>query len=181
MLGVFRALLRLYPFAYREEFAEEMLTVLTEVHRERKTRSSLARAIYFCRESAGLVGGAIQEHTRSLLGSLGSSIFPTRRLTMRSEFRFPKATLTLMALILLGILLAMDKARAIQASGPYPIPQVGPIRSADFSLFIPLLLGLGIACAAGALGWAILFALHRSGIHRLAEVDPSSAQPASRK
>ena len=181
MLTVFRTLLRLYPSAYREEFAEEMLIVLSEVHADRQSRSPLARAIYFVRESAGLLSGALQEHSRSLLGSFGTSIIPSRRLTMRSEFRFPRATVVLMSIILAAILFVMDQARAIQASGPYPIPRVGPLRSADFSLFIPLLLALGAACAVGALGWGILYALHRSGIHRLSEVDPSSAQTSTRK
>ena len=181
MLAIFRTFLRLYPSTYRDEFAEEMLDVLYEVHADPQNKSTFARAIFFARESTGLISGAMEEHARTIFGSFGPSIFPSRRLTMRSEFRFPKATVALMAVILAAILLAMDKARAIQASGPYASPQVGPIRSADFSLFFPLLLALGGACLVGAIGWAIVFALHRSGIHRLSQVDPSTAQPPTRK
>lgn len=101
---------------------------------------------------------------------------------MRSEFRFPKATVVLMSVILAAILFAMDQAKAIQsAMSSVTPPVVGPIRSADFSLFLPLLLALGAACVAGALGWAILFALRRSGIHRLSQVDPFSARTSARK
>ena len=182
MLSVFRSLLRLYPAAYREEFAEEILAVLSEVFVDRQTDNSFVRALYFLRESAGLLSGALQQHFRSLFVSFGPSIFPSRRLIMRSEFRFPKATVVLMSVILAAILFAMDQAKAIQsAMSSVTPPVVGPIRSADFSLFLPLLLALGAACVAGALGWAILFALRRSGIHRLSQVDPFSARTSARK
>jgi hypothetical protein len=182
MFSIFRALLGLYPAAYRDEFTEEMLNVLYQVQAEWQSKGLLARAAFLVRESAGLFSGALHENTRAILGSFGHSKFPSRRLTMRSEFRFPKATVTLMALILAGILLAMDRAKAIQASvSSAASPVVGPVRSADFSLFLPLLLALGLAGLAGAIGWVILFALHRSGIHRLSQVDPTSAQPPTRK
>ncbi len=182
MLSIFRALLRLYPSDHQNEFADEMLAVLSEAHAERERDNSFARAVFFAREVTGLLSGALQEHARTLLGFFGPSLFPSRRLTMRSEFRFPKATVVLMSLILAAILFAMDQAKAIQAAvSSVTPPVVGPIRSADFSLFFPLLLALGAACAVGAIGWAILFALRRSGIHRLSAVDPFNAQPPARR
>jgi len=80
---------------------------------------------------------------------------------MRSEFRFPKATVTLMTVILLAIFLAIDKAKAIQASIPYANPQVGPIHPTQQLMLLPtLLFVLAGACVTAALGWGILFALH---------------------
>ena len=181
MLAIFRTLLRLYPSTHRDEFAEEMLEVLNKIRSDRQKESSFSRAISFSREFTGLLAGALREHFRTILVFFGPSIFRSRRLTMRSEFKFPKVTVALMAIILAAIILAMDKARAIQDSGPYSSPQVGPIRSADFSLFLPLLLALGAACLAGAIGWVILFALHRSGIHRLSDVDSSSGPRPAKK
>ena len=100
---------------------------------------------------------------------------------MRSEFRFPKATVTLMAIILVGVIMAIDKARAIQASIPYANPRVGPIQPAQFTVLPAFLLTFVAACIAGAIGCAILCALHRSGVHRFSEVDPSSGHRSGTK
>lgn len=59
---------------------------------------------------------------------------------MRSEFRFPKATVALMLLILAGVLIAIDKARSIQSSLPYSNPHVGPIHDVYFTALPSLLL-----------------------------------------
>ena len=98
---------------------------------------------------------------------------------MHSEFRFPKATVTLMTIILVAILVAIDRAKAIQASIPYANAQVGPIKAAEFAALPTLLIALLGACVAGVVGWAILFALRRSGIHRLSEIGPSSGRSSS--
>ena len=92
---------------------------------------------------------------------------------MRSEFRFPKATPVLMTLILLAVLMAIDKARSIEFSGPYPSPQVGPLKQADFTLLPTLLIIVAAAGVAALIGWAIVFALRRSGTHRLSDMSPS--------
>ena len=95
---------------------------------------------------------------------------------MGSEFRFPKITVTLMTIILAGVVLAIEKATAIQASVPYSYQHVGPIQPAHFTFLPTMLAIMGGACLAGAIGWVILFALHRSGLHRLADFDPASNQ-----
>ncbi len=88
---------------------------------------------------------------------------------MRNEFRFPKATAVLMMIILAGIVLALEKARMIQTSFSDGNPVV-PMEAAHFTFFPTLVLLLMIFYAAGLVGWAILFALRRSGVHRLAEM-----------
>jgi hypothetical protein len=127
----------------------------------------------YVREVHGLLAGALKEHVRSFTGSYGPSPLFARRLAMRSEFRFPKATVTLMVIILAAVVMAIEKATAISASVPRTSPHVGPIQPEHFTLFPTLLLIVSFACVAGALGWAILFALHRSGVHRLADFDPA--------
>ena len=92
---------------------------------------------------------------------------------MRSEFRFPKATVTLMTIILAAVVMAIEKATAIQNSVPPSSQHVGPIQPAHFTFLPTLLLILSFGCISGLLGWAILFALHRSGAQRLADFDPS--------
>jgi len=174
MLALYRSLLSLYPVAYRDEFGDEMLAVLAEVQRDVRKKSVWTRTATSVRESVGLLHGALLEHYRAVTGSNGFS--PSRRTHMRSEFRFPKATPVLMTLILLAILMAIDKARSIQFSGPYPSPQVGPLKPAELTIVPALLIVLVAASVAGLIGWAIVFALRRSGTHRLAGMNPSQTR-----
>jgi hypothetical protein len=174
MRALYRSLLYLYPGAYREEFGEEMLAVLDEVQQSARAKPLWMRLVLPVHESAGLLYGALLEHYRALTGS--NSFSPLRRTHMRSEFRFPKATAVLMTLIFLAILMAIDKARSIEFSGPYPSPQVGPLKTAEFTIVPTLLIVLVAACVAGLIGWAIVFALRRSGLQRLSEMSPSQTQ-----
>ena len=92
---------------------------------------------------------------------------------MRSEFRFPKATGWLMTLILAAVVMAIEKAKAIQASIPEAHPQVGPIQPEQFTFLTSVALLFVCGCVVGAVGWAVLFALRRSGVQRLEELRPS--------
>jgi hypothetical protein len=86
---------------------------------------------------------------------------------VRSEFRFPKATAILMTIILAGIVMAIEKARAIVVSFSHLNPPVVPLETARFTFFPTVAFLLIVCYLAGLAGWAILFALHRSGVHRL--------------
>jgi hypothetical protein len=176
MLTVYRLLLYLYPPAHRSEFSEEMLAVLGEAQTEAWKKNILLRSRFCAHEIKGLLTGAVREHIRTIGGSDRPPVFFSRRIAMRSEFRFPKVTVTLMTIILVGVVLAIEKATAIQASVPYSYQHVGPVQPAHFTFLPTMLVIMGGACLAGAMGWAILFALHRSGLHRLAEFDPASHQ-----
>ena len=92
---------------------------------------------------------------------------------MRSEFRFPRATVTLMVILLAGVIMAIDKARAIQASVPYSHPQIGPIHPVHLAALSSLLLILVAAGIAGSIGWAVLFALKLSGVQRFSSIGPA--------
>ena len=95
---------------------------------------------------------------------------------MHSEFRFPKATPVLMTLILAGTVLAIEKAQAISASLPHVNPPIGPIQPEHLTFLPPVLLMLAVPYAAGLIGWAILFALKRSGVHRLSAMQDAAGQ-----
>lgn len=172
MLRFYRSLLYLYPRAYRCEYGDEMLSVLAQVQDDMSAKTALAQVLCVVHEIAGLVCGAVQEHFRELTGSYPSGLFSPRRTRMRSEFRFPKAAVILMTLILLAVLMAIDAARSIEFSGPYPSPQVGPLKPVEFALVPTLFIVLAAACLAGFIGWAIIFGLRRSGMHRLSEMNP---------
>ena len=86
---------------------------------------------------------------------------------MRSEFRFPKATVALMTVILAAVVWTIEKAKAISASVPHTNPPIVPVPTVQFTIVPTLLVVTAMAVAAGALGWAALFALRRSGMQRL--------------
>jgi hypothetical protein len=170
MFSLYQCLLWLYPSSHRREYGEEMTAVFSAACAETKKKGALTRSLFWFREIRGLVAGAFEQHVRSLLGSHSWVLLPTRRFTMHSEFRFPKTTAILMTVILAGILLAIEKAQAISASLPHSNPPVGPIQPWHLTFLPPVLLMFAFTYAAGLIGWAILFALKRSGVHRLSEM-----------
>jgi hypothetical protein len=182
MLAFYRSLFHLYPTAYRCEYGDEMMEVLSEVQALTRNRSPLSRILSGGHEAGGLLYGAMREHFRSIispydgkmLSSMFSSMFLSRRFTMRSDFRFPKATVALMTIILAAVILAIEKAKAISASVPHANLPVGPIQPAQITIVPTLLVVLISAIVAGVFGWGILFALRRSGVHHLAEMNPSA-------
>ncbi len=158
MLRVYRTLLHLYPAGYRREFGGEMASVFGEALCEIRDLTLADRAAFSLREIAGIVGGAAHQHLRHLLGSNDWCVF--RRFAMRPEFRFPRSTIGLMAVILLGLFLAIEQAKAVAGGTTL-------LWSTFWSLVV---LAFVLVCVAAVAGWAILFALKRSGTHRLSQV-----------
>ena len=169
-MTLYRSLLRLYPAFHRERFGAEMIAVFGEVQAETVSKGTMAQVVFCLREGAGVVSGALQEHWRALGGEDVWLWFPTRRFTMRTEFRFPKATPVLMAIILGGVMVAIQKGENISASLRGAVePPIGPIHPTHSVLLGGIVLGFVFFYAAGMIGWAILFAMRRSGVHRLAD------------
>jgi hypothetical protein len=170
MLTVYESLLRLYPSAYRQQFAEEMSAVFRDADADAHQKGSVATTKFYLREIAGLFRGAIAEHARRILGPHVPFPLSSRRFTMRPGFRFPKITAFLMTVILAGVVLAIQKADAIRASVSDVNPPVVTIQPAHLT-FLPTMALMFLAVyIAGAVGWVVLFALRRSGIHRLSEM-----------
>jgi hypothetical protein len=169
MLRLYRRLLALYPAAYREQFTEEMVAVFSDIYAEAVTQEMRARALLYLREALGLLAGALHEHARALGAGIWMDVSP-RRFSMRNEFRFPKTTAVLMTIILAGVIMAIRKGEAIEASLPHVSQPIAPIHSAPSYLLPGVVAGFLFFYAAGLIGWAILFALRRSGVHRLDEM-----------
>lgn len=89
---------------------------------------------------------------------------------MRNGFRFPKSTVVFMMLILGGVLMAIKKGGDIARSLPDVNPQIAPIQASHGPLVPPVVLLWMFFCALGLVGWGIMFALKRSGMHRMAEI-----------
>jgi len=181
MLTLCESLLRLYPKPYRQLFAEEMISVFQEVDADARRRGRVVTAKLYLREISGLFCGAIAEHARRVLGNHVSFPLHSRRFTMHSGFRFPKSTAFLMTVILAGVVLAIQRADAIRAPVADVNPPVVIIQPTQLT-FLPTmaLMFLGVY-VAGALGWVVLFAFRRSGVHRLAEMPsaPAGEKPIS--
>jgi len=169
MLRVYRSLLYLYPADYRREFGDEMECVYLQAEADISGRALLRRASFRAREVSGLLSGAAQGHLRRLFGFHDSH--PLRRLNMRPQFRFPRSTVFLMCVILAGVVLAIEKAKTIQVKyGPQEVMAIW--NSLPWFIFLfPIM-----ACAVVATVWGILFALHRTGMHRLSNVATSVDQ-----
>jgi hypothetical protein len=110
------------------------------------------------REIVGTISGALRERLNpSLWSSFG-------RCGMNKQFRFPRSMIFLMLVILASLILAIEKARRFQLnqSGETDI-----LAAWLAVLFVPAYLLVAIP---GAIGFAIFFALKRSGVHRLANI-----------
>jgi hypothetical protein len=129
-----------------------MVAVFHELQTEILKQSRLAQSIFWAREVEGLLRGALHEHLRTFAGSRHASPLFSTRLTMRSEFRFSKAIPALMTIILAAVVMAIEKATAIQNSIPPSSPHVGPIQPAHFT-FLPTLV-LILALAGVGASWA---------------------------
>jgi len=180
MLSLYRALLMLYPAAFCFEFGDEMISVLLESYREACVGGRWRRGLFFLRELTGLIHGALQEHSLSLFAfhcwTPLPSQPPLRRFLMPSQFRFPKSTAVLMTIILAGVVLAIEKGEAIQASLPHTNPSIAPIQPERLT-FLPTLAAMFLAVyAAAALAWIVLFWVRRTGMHRLAEMPSAPAR-----
>jgi hypothetical protein len=173
MFVVYQSLLRLYPSAYRQLYAEEMIAVFRQVDADAHDIGADLAKLYL-REITGLFRGALAEHARRVLGTHMPFPLSPRRFTVHSSFRFPKSTAFLMTVILAGVVLAIQRADAIRASvidvNP-PVVTIQPAHQTFLPTFALMFLGVYLV---GALGWVVLFALRRSGMHRLSEMPQSS-------
>lgn len=176
MLSLYRQLLRFYPAEYRELFGEEMIAVLVQERDEHVNRKRVVRARLALREIAGLASGALHEHVRVWFEFRDGLSFYDGRFTMRNGFRFPKTTIVFMVLILACVVSAIKKGEDIAASLPHVSPPIGIIQPVHSTLLPPIVLLLAFFYAAGLIGWAILFALRRSGVHRLADMSGHQQQ-----
>jgi len=170
MTHVYQRLLSLYPAAHRREFGDEMRAVFDEANHDSQDKTAAVRASFLAREFAGLIAGALREHVRVLANFDITDILSTRRFNMRNGFRFPKSTAILMTIILLGVIMAIQKGESIANSLPHVNPQIPPIVEGHSALLPPIALYVAFFYALGLIGWIILHALHRSGVHRLDDI-----------
>jgi hypothetical protein len=166
MLSFYRWLLYLYPSLYRREYADEMISVFRDAKADVSDGSFEERISFRARETWGLLAGAVEEHIRIIGGSY--QLISLKRFNMRPQFRFPRSTVFLMSIIFAGVILAMEKADTIQVKYEAGSGSIWPS--------LPWFLGLTLlfTCATAMVVWGILFALGRTGAHRLANLQPGT-------
>lgn len=170
MSSFYRGLLFLYPPAYRKQFGAEMLAVFADLNSEISGKSIATRVVFAAREIGGLLAGAMRERLQGRFAVPFEFSFSMRRFDMRNGFRFPKATAVLMTLILGGVIVAIRQGEAISRSLPDVSQPIAPIHSVPSNLLPGVVVGFLFFYAAGLIGWAALFAMRRSGVHRLDEI-----------
>ena len=165
MLSLYRGLLYLYPSLYRREYADEMIAVFRDAHADVGAASVTDRISFRIREILGLLAGALRERVRFVGGR--SPLIAFRGFDMRPEFRFPRSTVFLMSIIFAGVILAMKKANLIQVKYAAGVGSIWPS--------LPWFLGFTLifTWTAALVVWGILFALGRTGVHRLGNIKPS--------
>jgi hypothetical protein len=166
MLTLCRLVLLLYPAAYRREYAEEMISVLRDAQEAGRNEAFDARARFCAREIGGLLAGGLRAQVLRLTGSCGW--IPFRRFDMRPDFRFPRSTVFLMLVILAGVALTIEEARGIEMKYATDAHVIAVWPALPWGLAIVLALVATIV----AIVWGILFALQRTGVHRLANLQP---------
>jgi hypothetical protein len=161
-LALYRCLLRLYPADYFREYAAEMTLVFSQARSAARGENLMARLSFYLREISSVLVGALRQ--RFFCPSHWNL---RRRFDMRPEFRFPRSTVFLMCVIFAGVVLAIDKAKNIVQMKEGLPP--GTIAAWDPMLW-SLLFALALVLAAVAAVWGIMFALRRTGMHRLDNV-----------
>jgi hypothetical protein len=166
MLSFYRWLLFMYPSLYRREYADEMISVFRDAQADVSDGSFGERMSFRAHETWGLLAGAVQEQLRFISGSY--QLISFTRFNMRPEFRFPRSTVFLMSIVFTGVILAMEKANTIQVKYGAGSGSIWPS--------LPWFLGLTllVTCVTAMIVWGILFALGRTGAHRLANLQPGT-------
>jgi hypothetical protein len=168
MLTLYRCLQYLYPANFRREYSDEMASVFRQARGVSQAGNLLARISFYIREIGGLLLGALRERLRGIFGF--NQLIPFRRFNMRLEFRFPRSTVFLMVLIFAGVVLTISKASGIEL-------KYGSSSAVWPSLVLTLATVVSLALASAVLIWGILFALQRTGVHRLADLQTPSNDP----
>jgi hypothetical protein len=170
LTALFRRLLFLYPTGFREEFGDEMAWVFRQAYAGTRGENALVRIGFCAKELQGLLVGSVRERVRVFFALPCPDRWKGGN--MEAKFRFPRATLVLMLLSLLGVVLTLEQARMIEVhyGNNVGVPPEWPMLPWIFGRL--LLIALGFA----AIAWGIFFALRRSGIHRLEELKPWRGQ-----
>lgn len=184
-MRTYASLLCLYPRAYRERFADEMLQVFDEVRGVMAREGALSRLSFYLSEFRGLLWGAASEHVRALAAPHGFEFFGKRSLYMQPERRFSKTAIVFMTLVLGVIVLTIVKAQGV-AYYVHPVDagakglRPGQLAYQPFGnsladwpshwgLLASIALFFAITWLAAIAAWAIAHAMRRSGVHRLDE------------
>ena len=165
MVHLYNFLLLLYPSGHRQEFAEEMLSVFRQAHRDCASLDFKARVRFSLREIAGLLAGAFREHTKVHKQNLRGGAMRT--------FRFPRWTVTLMVL---ALVLVIALTRVI-AGIKWDALSSGVSISLRWAPLLPLMLASVLfVCFLGVIVFVLRAALGRTCIQRWTAVKTWPAQ-----
>jgi hypothetical protein len=159
MTRLYRWLLFLYPSDYRAIFGREMTEVFDKAHAATSKRGILGRAAFYLRELTGLIQTASYAQIR----------IHCEWADRMKRFVSGRAAVTALIFMFVAIATAIE----ILKSFAFHRHPTQPMLWHEFLLAV--LAGLTVICG-GVIGWAILFLLGRSGVHRIANIDTGSRQ-----
>jgi hypothetical protein len=159
MAAFYRYLLHCYPADHLREYGEEMLAVFRQAHEAVSSQGVRGRTLFYSREITGVLVGALREQLCADWSLL-------RRLDMRSEYRFPRSAIFLMVVLLVAVVVAIESARSISAGETNTISGWVILRLFVFGASFMCVTG----AITGAIGYAILSVLRRTGVDRLANI-----------
>jgi len=149
MIVLYQSLLWLYPPQHRFTFGEEMLGVFLDAQAEAKSKGALMTFAFYLHELRGLLCEAAHERMRAWASDRGWTL-PERRLYMQKERCFPSISIICKAIVLLGVLEIIFREEG--------------------RLLYGFAFGFAIAWGVGLAVWAVVYAMRRSGVQRLSEV-----------
>ncbi len=154
MSSIYRALLHLYPTAYRLKYGKEMIDVFRDSRADHAKRGVGGRAVFWVREVKGLLAGSLREHVQNITSLHDPSQLFSGRLTYGRNSVPQGHRHTDGDHPVVAVVMAIEKATAISESR-YPVggPHYGPIQPEHFTFLPTCLLIVLFACVTGAMGW----------------------------
>ena len=170
MRRLYRWLLWMYPAAFRVEFGTEMEGVFADARVAPEAAGRWPAVVFYGQEFLGLIGGAVRER---LHGGWDEGL--VRRFTMsRNRFRYSWAAIAFMTLSLATVLTAIHDARtaAQNLAGKTYLMEGHTYefyRPDHLSFLQTFGFAFGVTVVATVAVVVAMFALRRSGVHRLEE------------
>lgn len=167
IISIYCGLLFLYPADYRARFGKEMAEVFRQAYAEACTQGYFSRFRFCLRELTGVVRAASCEQANTY----GRSWWAAHMRRMVMSRRLHSITVILaMSLVLLAVVVTIETLKTFALQMSVSRPMLSP----RFPLAVWEM--LAVAYGGGAVGWAIAFAIRRTGMHRLADMETRSGK-----
>ena len=181
MTALYCWLLKLYPRAHRHRFGEEMLGVFAEAQAETRCTDIRRRLVFYYREFAGLLSGALREQLYAV--TLCKQPLEIGGIMIRqTRCRFPRSAIFMMGFVFVVVVGMIVKIQGVSHFYGRIISGELPHQAFQWPSYYGLISGIAVvfllAWAVGIAVWAIAYAMRRTAAQQLGEFE---AWPRSRQ